>query len=136
LHRGEREAADAAALMRSRFSAFAVGEAAYLWRTLHPDHEDRARPEREVLAELRAGIATFRYMELAVLDHDGPDAEGIARVLFVARVFAHGRDRSFVERSEFAHDGVGWRYLSGTSVLLERLGTPVEGLTLATFAPE
>jgi SEC-C motif-containing protein len=135
LHRGEREAADATALMRSRFSAFALGEPAYLWRTLHPDHEDRQRPEPEVLAELREGIATFRYMGLAVLDHDGPDAEGVARVLFVARVFARGRDRSFIERSEFAHDGVGWRYLTGTNVLLERWGRPVEGLTLATFAP-
>ena len=39
-HRGAREAEDAVDLMRSRYAAFALGDAAYLWRTLHAEHED------------------------------------------------------------------------------------------------
>ena len=35
------EAPDAERLMRSRYSAFALREVAYLWKTLHPDHPDR-----------------------------------------------------------------------------------------------
>ena len=50
LHRGDREAPDAEALMRSRYAAFARREAGYLWRTLHPGHEDRARGEDEARA--------------------------------------------------------------------------------------
>src|SRR5438067_971799 len=38
-HRLVREPPDAVALMRSRYAAFASKEIAYLWRTLHRDHE-------------------------------------------------------------------------------------------------
>ena len=113
-HRGAREAPDAEALMRSRFAAFAKKEAAYLWRTLHPDHEDRQRPEAEVLRALHASAGTFRYAGLAILDTRPPGEDGIAQVLFLARLFEGSNDRSFVELSDFAHDGEGWRYLRGT----------------------
>jgi len=116
LHRGAREAPDAAALMRSRFAAFARGEVAYLWKTLHPAHPLRAEPERAVLASLRRAAENNRYQTLAVLDAEGPDADGVARVLFRAGVFTRGRDVGFAECSEFAHDGVGWRYLRGVTV--------------------
>ena len=35
--------------MRSRFAAFATGDAEYLWRTLHHGHEDRAHPKDQVV---------------------------------------------------------------------------------------
>lgn len=132
LHRGTREAADAAELMRSRYSAFALGEVDYLWRTLHPEHPDRARPEAEVTRELRHSCATFKYPGLTVLEHR-PGPEGVAQVLFLARVFERGKERSFVERSDFRHDGSGWRYVGGTlKALAELPGDPLR-LTLATF---
>ena len=81
LHRGEREATDARALMRSRYAAFVLKKVDYLWRTLHPDHEDRSRPRDEVLAALREACSTHRYLGLTVLDSDGPDAAGIERFL-------------------------------------------------------
>ena len=132
LHRGEREAADARALMASRYAAFATKQVDYLWRTLDPEHEDRARPRAEVLAGIRRSCETNRYMGLRILDHAPPDAAGVARVLFVARVFERGKDHSFVERSEFRHDGVGWRYWRGDGAMVEQIAN-VDGLTLATF---
>jgi SEC-C motif-containing protein len=42
LHRGEQQAATAEELMRSRYSAYVVGDVDYVWRTWHP----RTRPER------------------------------------------------------------------------------------------
>lgn len=132
-HRGEREAPDAEALMRSRYSAFARGDAAYLLRTLHPDHADREAGEAAVLASLREGFARCRYERLAVLDRRPPGADGLAEVLFHARVREAGRDRSFVERSYFAHDGAGWRYLAGDLVPAAALGGRVEALTLEGF---
>jgi SEC-C motif-containing protein len=119
--------------MRSRFSAFALAIPEYLFRTLHPDQEDRSRDRDEVLRELRAGIAAFKYMRLEVLETREPDAEGIARVLFVARVFERGQDRSFAEVSDFLHDGVGWRYLSGSAVLTAELSRDARTLTIDEF---
>ena len=93
--------------MRSRFAAFAIGDAEYLWRTLHPDHEDRARPKDEVVQALRATARGLKFMRLTILDAKD------SRVLFHAAVFEKGRERSFVELSTFARDASGWRYLSG-----------------------
>ncbi|PTL81292.1 YchJ family protein [Vitiosangium sp. GDMCC 1.1324] len=132
-HRGEAEAPDAEALMRSRYSAFALREVEYLWRTLHPEHPDRSRPKDEVLRELRAVASAHKYPRLQVLDRQPPDATGTAVVLFHARIFEKGKDRSFVERSEFRHDGTGWRYLSGEALAPSALPVPPESLTLANF---
>lgn len=135
LHRGEREAEDAEALMRSRYAAFAKNEAAYLWRTLHPKHEDRAMGEAAAVASIKATASEHRYMGLRVLDRRGPDEGGTAQVLFHARVFHKGVDMSFVELSDFQHDGVGWRYLRGEGLSTRQLGVPPDGLTIATAGP-
>jgi SEC-C motif-containing protein len=132
-HKGEAEPPDAERLMRSRYSAFALRDAAYLWKTLHPDHSDRARPQEQYLREVRAHAQGHQYPKLVVMDRQPPDASGLARVLFFAKVFEKGKEQSFVERSDFRHDGTGWRYLSGVTVLPRDLKGPPESLTLATF---
>jgi SEC-C motif-containing protein len=119
--------------MRSRYSAFALREVEYLWRTLHPEHPDRARPKEEVLRELRAVCGAHKYPRLHVLDRQPPDETGKAVVLFYARIFETGKDRSFVERSEFRHDGTGWRYLTGDGFPASQSPRPPETLTLAHF---
>lgn len=112
-HRGA-EPPDAERLMRSRYAAFVRRDVAYLYRTLHPDHEDRSEDlpafERRMKAFFAGGPA---YLGLRILETTPPDAEGIATVTFRASIRQRGRDRSFTERSLFAHDGTGWRYLSG-----------------------
>jgi len=119
--------------MRSRYSAFALREVEYLWRTLHPEHPDRARPKEELLRELRAVCSAHKYPRLHVLDRQPPDETGKAVVLFYARIFEKGKDRSFVERSEFRHDGTGWRYLTGDGQPASELRQSPETLTLAHF---
>ena len=121
--------------MRSRYSAFAKNQPDYLWRTLHRDHPDRGGddPAPTALRGLRESIRKYRYMGLEILDVRPPDDGGIARVLFLARLFERGREVSFVELSEFSHDGDGWRYLAGEAVPVARLRDP-EGLTIDTFS--
>ncbi|EAU68648.1 conserved hypothetical protein [Stigmatella aurantiaca DW4/3-1] len=119
--------------MRSRYSAFALREVGYLWKTLHPEHPDRSRPEADMLRELRTSAQSHQYPGLVVMDRSPPDAQGVAQVLFFAKVFERGKDRSFVERSDFRHDGTGWRYVSGVLRPLRELPHPPEQLTLATF---
>src|SRR4051812_39885875 len=76
-HRGD-EPPDPVRLMRSRYSAFALGEVDYLLRTLDPDHPDRQRPEAEALAELRRARSGVKYVGLRILDHD--EAGDLGRV--------------------------------------------------------
>jgi SEC-C motif-containing protein len=95
--------------MRARFAAFALGDIEFLWRTLHPDHDDRRASEEPVRAALKLASRSLKFMRLRILDAEGP------RVLFLAAVFEKGTDRSFLELSTFARDGDAWRYLSGVS---------------------
>ena len=128
-HRAEREPPTPEALMRSRFSAFARGEWDYLWRTLHPEHEDRATPKDEMLRAMKRTAASYKYMRLCILDAKD------ARVLFRASVFEKGKDRSFMELSTFAHDGVGWRYLSGVARAADDKPWTIESFVAAADEP-
>lgn len=129
-HRGEREAPDPVSLMRSRYAAFALGQAEYLVRTLAASHPDLDLPRPALLRSL-AGSAKNRYPGLAILD-EGRKGRS-AEVLFAARVHEGGRDASFVELSDFEHDGTGWRYASGILIPLADLARDPAGLTIDEF---
>lgn len=130
-HGGLREPPDPTALMRSRYAAFALGEAEYLLRTLDAAHADRALPRAELLRSLRGARERLRYPSLEILDSRQTADAG--EVLFVAGVVERGKDQSFVELSDFANDGAGWRYVSGILVPLAELGRAPEGLTIDAF---
>ncbi len=133
-HKGLHEAPDAEALMRSRYSAFAVADVDYLVRTLHPDHDDLTMTDADLRASLRRSTRSHKYMGLTILDRQAPDAQGLAHVLFLAKVFENGKNLSFVELSSFAHDGVGWRYLSGTSRPVPKPPLDLSAMTIDAFA--
>jgi len=100
-HRGA-PAPTAEQLMRSRYSAFAVGDAAYLLRTWHPS----ARP-RTLELDPRC-----RWTRLAVLDTDGGklfDAAGT--VSFRAMYVLDGQRHVLAETSRFVREGKRWFYL-------------------------
>lgn len=82
-HRGEAQAPTAEQLMRSRYSAFVVMDAAYLLRTWHPD----TRPAE---LTLEAGIQ-WRRLDIVSTSRGGPlDREGTVEF-----------------KAHFRHDGVG-----------------------------
>lgn len=107
LHRGEAAAATAEALMRSRFSAFAVGDAGYLLRTWHPstrpaalDLDDTLRWYRlDILATARGGLLDTEGMVEFVAHHKIPGVRGSAG--------------SQHERSRFSKDTGAWTYVDG-----------------------
>lgn len=102
LHRGEADAPTAEALMRSRYSAFAVGDAAYLLRSWHSS----TRPAR-----LRLDPGD-RWTGLEVVDTTGGglfDATGT--VEFHARYRERGRAATMTERSRFVREDGRWVYL-------------------------
>lgn len=106
-HEGRAEAPTAEALMRSRYSAFALGLGDYLWRTWHP----RTRPERVSLDD----TVWTRLEILDVVDGAEADREGV--VEFAAH-FRDGRRRGVLhERSRFERRGRRWLYLDGDHAL-------------------
>jgi SEC-C motif-containing protein len=93
--------------MRSRYSAFAVGDPAYLLATWHPGTRPRTlRLDEEV-----------RWTGLEVLATSGGrllDGEG--SVEFRAHHLRGGRAGAQHERSRFVRDGGRWRYLDGIAL--------------------
>lgn len=104
LHRGLAAAATAEELMRSRYAAFAVGDAAYLLATWHP----ATRPET---LELDPGV---RWTGLEVLATEAGGADDRRGVVEFRAAFAEdGRARTLHEVSRFRRDGAGWQYVRG-----------------------
>jgi SEC-C motif-containing protein len=137
-HKGEADPQDGPTLVRARYSAFALGEIDFLWKTLHPHHPDREKGKDAVLAALRVASGAFRYMGLTMLDArsmPAGDPNGVALALYVARIFQKGRDVSFVELAQFAFDEGGIRYLAGRSLDVKEIAGDVAKLTIDTFPP-
>lgn len=104
-HRGAATAPTAEALMRSRYAAFARGEADYLVRTWHP----RTRPDR---VALDPGLS-WTGLEITDTVAGGEDDE-TGEVAFVAGWrAADGRGGELVERSRFARRAGRWLYVDG-----------------------
>ncbi len=100
LHVGLGNAVTAEQLMRSRYAAFAVGDAAYLEDTWHPS-------TRPTTVELGEGLV---WLSLQVIDAQDDQVE------FVARFRGPG-GRGFVrERSQFVQEGGRWLYLAPVEV--------------------
>src|SRR6187402_648908 len=103
LHEGA-DAPTAEALMRSRYSAFALGRAEYLLRSWHPS-------TRPATVELDAGTV-WRRLQIVDTVAGGPDDEtGI--VEFRASYRDAGGAGLLHERSRFARDAGRWAYLDG-----------------------
>ena len=101
LHRGEATAPTAERLMRSRYSAFAVGDAAYLLATWH----STTRPRRLRLDPER------RWTGLRVL---GTTGGGLLDPSGTVRFRASYEGGAQEEDSAFAREDGAWRYLRAT----------------------
>ena len=107
--------------MRSRYAAFALGLGDYLVRTLASTHPDRGRPPHELARELSRARERQRFTGLRIVRATSSGDRG--QVLFLARVFERGIDRSFGELSTFVREAGAWRYASGEPVPVEELAT-------------
>ncbi|MCZ7437397.1 YchJ family metal-binding protein [Micromonospora sp. WMMC241] len=102
VHRGAATAATAEALMRSRFSAFVLGDADYLRHSWH----SRTRPERLALDP------GTRWTRLEVLETgQGGLFDSTGTVRFRAHYREDGRAGVLAELSRFAREDGRWVYL-------------------------
>ena len=102
-HAGGAHAPDAEALMRSRYSAYALRLVDYLRDTWHPS----TRP-----ATLQADAPQLRWLGLEIRRSALVDAEH-ATVEFVARSKLDGRAHRLHETSRFVREDGRWYYLDG-----------------------
>ena len=101
-HFEECPAPDAESLMRSRYSAYVLGDEPYVLATWHGS----TRP-----SEARFDAGT-KWLGLEVRDHRVID-EAHAEVEFVARYRVAGRAHRMHERSRFVREEGRWYYVDG-----------------------
>jgi SEC-C motif-containing protein len=104
LHAGARGAGTAEALMRSRYSAFAVSDTAYLLATWHPS-------TRPASLSLEPDQRWLRLDVLAVAG--GGPFDDVGTVEFVATYRSDGGRGSLREVSRFVREGGRWFYVDG-----------------------
>jgi SEC-C motif-containing protein len=117
--------------MRSRYAAYALGLGTYLVRTLASTHPDLTLPRLEFERTLSRAKERQRFTGLRILHSAAADDRG--EVLFFARIFERGQDRSFAELSDFAREGETWRYTSGILLPRQALPADIETLTVDGF---
>ena len=107
---GERQAPDPESLMRSRYTAFALGTAEavdHLVATHHADH--RASDLRAGLQDSIAGVDSWERLEVRTASEDGERGS----VEFTA-TYRVGKDRMQLrERSQFVREEGRWFYTRG-----------------------
>jgi SEC-C motif domain protein len=90
------------ALMRSRYSAYVVGDIPYLLATWHPSN---APGDLE--------LSPTQWLGLEVLHHEQTGEAGV--VEFIARFKVNGRAEKTHEVSRFVRESGQWLYIDGTS---------------------
>lgn len=108
LHQGK-AAATPEALMRSRWSAYAVGATDYIIDTTDPEGPQAKHDRTSWAAEIAAFSTHTRFIKLEIRTAPPPEGER-GEVTFHAKLARGGQDASFTERSEFVRREGRWLY--------------------------
>ena len=104
----EQQAKTAVALMRSRYSAYTLGDKDYLQRTWH----STTRP-----AQLDLSNNQQHWQRLKIIDTTaGQTDDDSGEVEFVAIYKVNGRAERLHERSRFEREDQQWRYVDGSII--------------------
>ena len=96
-------------LMRSRYSAYALGLVDYILATTHPKHAEANTPPAQRKKQIQDFSENTRFKGLEILNFE--EALPFSTVTFKATLIQKGRDASFTEKSEFAQIDGRWLYL-------------------------
>jgi len=102
--------------MRSRYTAYAIGNINYVIETTHPDGPLYRSDKASWLTELKFYSQHTRFVRLDVFDTTeeatAEDDSGQAWVTFRATLTQQDQDASFTERSVFKRHDNKWKYFS------------------------
>jgi SEC-C motif domain protein len=104
-----KEPPNALALMRSRYSAYAKGNAEYIIRTTHRKNPYYLRDTELWKKEIQMFCRQTKFTGLDILSFE--DEKDIAYVTFTAHLEQNNQDVSFSEKSLFEKVDNHWRYL-------------------------
>ncbi|MEC7986657.1 MAG: YchJ family metal-binding protein [Myxococcota bacterium] len=106
---GTRRASSALALMRSRYTAFAMRNAQYIYDTYAKEERRRLR-----LLDISRDLSDTAWVKLEIVSMKQIDANN-ARVSFRAYHQKDGLQRCLSEDSAFVKEAEGWRYVQSRS---------------------
>ena len=106
-------APDPTALMRSRYTAYAIGAVQYILNTTHPDGPHHRQNTHQWLNDVRSFSAAMSFDGLVI--HESQKNGSEASVSFSAKLSQNGQDRSFTENSRFVLRNGHWLYHSALS---------------------
>lgn len=98
-------------LMRSRYSAYALGKAEYIIETTHPQSPYFLKDKTPWLKQIHHFSQQVSFDRLEILDTQIFDSE--AYVTFIAYLSKNGEDLTFTEQSRFLRQGNSWKYMDG-----------------------
>lgn len=94
-------------LMRSRFTAYVLGQAEYIQATTHPDARSAT-----LLSDIEETIQTIQWRNLRILStHLGSPRDKIGKVEFQADYTVKDKTQTHHERSRFRRFQGTWHYL-------------------------
>lgn len=98
-------------LMRSRYSAYALGLSRYIIRTTHPASPQYKSNAAHWEKQIDEFCSQTQFKKLEVLQVQ--ETEPIATVVFIAHLSQNGKDLSFQEKSYFEKVKGQWLYRNG-----------------------
>ena len=110
--KGELPPPTAEALMRSRYTAYVLGEIDYILGSLHPDH--RQDVDREA-TETWSKKATWKGLDIVRTEAGGPSDEQ-GKVEFIARFELSGVPQVHHELASFSKYGGRWYFVDGETI--------------------
>lgn len=99
-------------LMRSRYSAYALGLIDFIIKTTHPKNPSLSIPLDEWKAQIRDFSTSTSFDGLVI--HEFVDGANTAFVTFSVILRQQANDISFTEKSEFEKEEDQWLYKEGT----------------------
>ena len=125
---GDQPAATAEALMRSRYSAYVVGQLHYLVDSLHPEHRNDLD-----FAATRRWAQGATWLNLQVVDREaGGEKDDAGIVEFIATYKEKGVIKPHRERANFQRQDGVWYYVDGEIV---KAATEVHGAKVGRNEP-
>jgi SEC-C motif-containing protein len=103
---------DALALMRSRYSAYALCLPEYIMRTTHPDHKDNLLNKEELKKKFSDFAKMTNFHRLEIIDFQNGEEE--AFVTFMAQMSQGSHPMQLHEKSRFLKIGPQWLYRDAT----------------------
>lgn len=99
---------NALALMRSRYSAYALSLPEYIMRTTHPDHKDSQLNKADWKAKILDFSKSTQFLRLDIVDFTDGTEE--AFVTFIAHLSQDKQPMQLHEKSRFLKIGPQWLY--------------------------